>query len=138
MAVPVTITAETRQFTRKYLRTTRVKYMRATRAVIHLENLRHNIGLVRRHIGTETRICMAVKADAYGHGVREIVQTALQAGVESVAVATVEEGVELREAGVSAPILLLGFTTPAELPELVRYALSTVVGAEYQLAALGS
>lgn len=110
--------------------------MRATRAVIHLENLRYNIDLVRRHIGPDPRICMAVKADAYGHGVQEVVQTALEAGVDSVAVATVEEGVELRDAGVTAPILLLGFTLIEETQELVRYGLTPVVGSDRQIEVL--
>jgi len=77
---------------------------------------------------------MAVKADAYGHGVQVIVQNALEAGVDSVAVATVEEGAELRESGVEAPILLLGFTLEEELPDVVRYRLSPVVGAGYHLS----
>ena len=124
------------KFEEKRLHAVKVRDMRATRAVIHLENLRHNIGLVRRQIGPRPQICMAVKADAYGHGVQGVVQSALEAGVDSVAVATVEEGAELREAGVAAPILLLGFTLEGEIPDVVHYRLSPVVGAAYHLELL--
>ncbi|MDR3325581.1 MAG: alanine racemase, partial [Spirochaetaceae bacterium] len=54
--------------------------MRATKAVIHLENVRHNINVVREHIagGEKTpAICMPVKADAYGHGAVEVARAAL-------------------------------------------------------------
>ncbi len=101
--------------------------MRATKAIIHLENLRHNIRLVRRHIGPEKRICMAVKADAYGHGVHRIVQTALSEGVESFAIATVQEGIDIRTEGVEVPILLLSLPLPEELPEVIRHDLTPLV-----------
>ena len=101
--------------------------MRATKAIIHLENLRHNIRLVRRHAGPEKKICMAVKADAYGHGVHRIVQTALSEGVEYFAIATVQEGIDIRTEGVDAPILLLSLPLPEELPELIRHGLTPLV-----------
>ncbi|MDR2865128.1 MAG: alanine racemase, partial [Spirochaetaceae bacterium] len=57
--------------------------MRATRAIIHLDNLVHNIDVTRTHIsgtGKTPFICMPVKADAYGHGAVEISKTALESG----------------------------------------------------------
>ncbi len=101
--------------------------MRATKAIIHLENLRHNIRLVRRHIGPDKRICMAVKADAYGHGVHRVVQVALSEGVEYFAIATVQEGIDIRTEGVDAPILLLSLPLPEEVPEVIRYGLTPLV-----------
>ncbi|GMO35214.1 MAG: alanine racemase [Termitinemataceae bacterium] len=91
--------------------------MRATRAIIHLDNLIHNINVLREHLhsgGSDIAICLPVKADAYGHGALEIAQTALENGVTFLAIATVDEGVELRDAGINAPILLLSQCTPSE------------------------
>jgi len=101
--------------------------MRATKAIIHLENLRHNIRLVRRHVGPDKKICMAVKADAYGHGVHKVVQTALSEGIESFAIATVQEGIDIRTEGVDVPILLLSLPLPEELPEVIRHGLTPLV-----------
>jgi alanine racemase len=70
---------------------------------------------------------MPVKADAYGHGAVQIARTALEAGVRYLAVATVEEGAELRGAGIAAPILLLSVPPPEELPELVSLGLIPLV-----------
>lgn len=110
--------------------------MYATRAVIHLENLRHNIGLVRKHIGPRPRICMAVKADAYGHGARRVAESALAAGVEYLAVATVEEGVALRRAGIDAPLLLLSIALREEVGDLIHYNLAPLAGDEGYIAAV--
>lgn len=101
--------------------------MRATRAIIHLEHLRHNIRLVRRHIGARPRICMAVKADAYGHGVHKIVQTALSEGVEYFAIATAQEGIDIRSEGIDAHILLLSLPLPDEIPEVIQHGLVPLV-----------
>ena len=101
--------------------------MRATQAVIHLENLRHNIRLVRGLIGPSVKICMAVKADAYGHGVHKIVQAALSEGVEQFAIATVQEGIDIRQEGVAAPVLLLSLPLPEEIPDLIRHGLTPLV-----------
>lgn len=104
--------------------------MRATQAVIHLENLRHNIRLVRGLIGSSIKICMAVKADAYGHGVHKVVQTAISEGVEQFAIATVQEGIDIRKEGVDAPVLLLSLPMPAEIPDLIRHRLTPLVADE--------
>ena len=85
--------------------------MRATRATIDLRRLRANLQAVRRSLAAGAgrrapRICLAVKAAAYGHGAVPVARAALQAGVSAFGVATVAEGVELRDAGITAPILL--------------------------------
>ena len=66
--------------------------MRATRAVIHLQHLRHNIRAVRNHIRPGTKICMAVKADAYGHGAIEVSRVAAAEGIDYLGIATLQEG----------------------------------------------
>jgi alanine racemase len=104
--------------------------MRATRAVIHLDYLRDNIDLVRKKTGVS--ICVPVKADAYGHGALRIARTALAAGARYLAVATVAEAEELREGGISAPILLLSVPIPEEIPRIIDAALEVLAGdAEY-------
>jgi len=108
--------------------------MRATRALIRLDYLRKNIALVREKTGT--RICMPVKADAYGHGVLSIAKTALEAGVEYLAVATVREGEELREGGITAPVMLLSIPMPEEIDSLIASDLQPLAGDDEYIEAL--
>jgi alanine racemase len=86
-----------------------------------LDNLIHNINALRLHTGGEKgpRICMPVKADAYGHGAAPVAKCALENGVSYLAVATVDEGIELRGAGIAAPVLLLSEALPCELEDVV-------------------
>ena len=79
------------------------------RAWIELDHgaLRHNLALLRATAGPGKQMIAVVKANAYGHGAVEISRTLLAAGAERLAVATLDEGLALRAAGVSAPILLL-------------------------------
>ncbi|MDR3191431.1 MAG: alanine racemase [Treponema sp.] len=93
--------------------------MRASRAVIHLDVFRENIRAVRERVGGGPKICVPVKADAYGHGALPIARAALEAGAEYLGVAYVQEGAELRAAGIEAPILLFSQPLDEELPELV-------------------
>lgn len=81
---------------------------------IDLEALRHNVRLLRGTVAEGTRLMAVVKADAYGHGSVQVSRAALSAGAEALAVALVEEGETLRQAGIRAPILVLGATGPRE------------------------
>jgi alanine racemase len=80
--------------------------LRPTYAVVDLDAIRHNIRLVRERVAP-AEVIAVVKADAYGHGVVPVARTALEAGAEWLAVALVEEGEELRQAGITTPVLLL-------------------------------
>jgi alanine racemase len=102
--------------------------MRATKAIIHLDNLRHNIRLLRNRIGAGIKMCMAVKANAYGHGAVEIARAASEEGVNAFGIATVEEGKELREAGIQNPVFLLSPVLPDENSDIVLYELSPLLG----------
>lgn len=93
--------------------------MRATRALIHLDNFRNNIELIRSHAGGTPKICLTVKANAYGHGIVAISRAASAMGVEYLAVATVDEAAELRNAGIAGPILLYSLPTPEEIPDII-------------------
>lgn len=87
--------------------------LRRTWAEISLQNLEFNYHQLRRHIPEETKFLGVVKADAYGHGAVRIAAHLEKLGAEFLAVATVEEARELREANIGLPILVLGFT-PAQ------------------------
>jgi alanine racemase len=94
---------------------------------VNLDALAHNVSVVRRFIGEETRILLIVKADAYGHGAVEIAREAVRGGVHMLGVATVDEGRELRSAGVDAAILLLSPALPEEIPAILEAQLRTTV-----------
>ena len=80
---------------------------------IDLAALTHNVKQLKKLLSPHTQLMAVVKADAYGHGAVAVSQTALQAGASWLGVATIPEGIELREAGIEAPILLLGATHTA-------------------------
>jgi len=98
-----------------------------TIAVIHLDSFLGNINAVRTRIGRGRRICIPVKADAYGHGALEIAKTGLEAGAYCLGTASVTEGIELRKGGIKAPILLFSQPHPDEIPELVQARLTPFV-----------
>ena len=101
--------------------------MQSTKAIIHLNNLRRNIEAARKIIGPHPKICLAVKADGYGHGAVNISLCALEAGVEYLSVSSVSEAAELRVIGITAPILLLSQTQPEELPHIASMDLIPMV-----------
>ena len=108
--------------------------MRPAQALIDLEALRHNYRLARQLGGGKA--LAVIKADAYGHGAVASAN-ALEPEVDGFAVACIEEALQLREAGIGKPILLLeGFFDADELPLLARHALWTVVHAPWQLELL--
>ncbi len=79
-------------------------------------------------IKPETMICAAVKADGYGHGAVEVSRTALAAGVDCLGIAVAGEGRELREAGISAPILVFSHLSPGEIDSACRWSLEPFAG----------
>jgi alanine racemase len=93
--------------------------------LIHLENLAHNIREIKKLAGV--KICIPVKADAYGHGAVRCSQTALMNGADCLGVATTDEGRELRDAGITAPILLFTLPDPEEIGDCVRCELQPFV-----------
>ncbi|WP_119069089.1 alanine racemase [Rubrobacter indicoceani] len=86
-----------------------------TWADVDLSALRHNIRALRRR-ANGSQMMAVVKADAYGHGASEVARAAVEAGAESLAVVTVEEGAELRESGAGTPILVFTDLHPEKLP----------------------
>jgi alanine racemase len=107
---------------------------RPTVARIHLDAFRHNYRLAKEMHGG--RALAVVKANAYGHGAVECAR-AVEEEADGFAVASIEEALTLREAGIGAPILLLeGFFEVAELPEIATKNLWIVVHHLWQVEAL--
>jgi alanine racemase len=110
--------------------------MRPARALIDLQALRHNYQLARETTGAKA--LAVIKADAYGHGAVRVAQ-ALEAEADGFAVACIEEALELRQAGIKAPILLLeGFFEADELALIVEHDFWFVVHSMWQLEAIES
>ncbi|MFN8220550.1 MAG: alanine racemase [Fimbriimonadales bacterium] len=95
---------------------------------IDLGALRHNLGLIREAIGSpHPAIALVAKADAYGHGLCPVSVFAVRHGADWVAVATVQEGVDLREAGLDAPVIVISPILPIEAEDAVFYSLRVTV-----------
>lgn len=95
---------------------------------IDLAALTHNVKQLKNLLSPQTELMAVVKADAYGHGAIAVSQTALQAGASWLGVATIPEGIELREAGIEAPILLLGAThTAAQVRAIAQWHLQPTI-----------
>lgn len=109
--------------------------MRATRAVIRLDHLKWNLGQIRSRVGPKPAVCLAVKADAYGHGIIPVGLAAAGYGVDYLAVASVDEGLDLREAGSDLPILLYSLATPEEMPDAVTGDLTPMLSDAQQVDA---
>ncbi len=101
--------------------------VRATRAVVDLEAVRHNIRGIRRRIGERRQLMAVVKADGYGHGALPVSRAALASGADCLAVAIPEEGQELRAGGIECPVLVLGLIQPAEACKTVGAGLEQAV-----------
>ena len=101
--------------------------MRATQAHINLDNLHENINIIKKYIKSGTKLCCAVKADGYGHGAVRVSVAALKAGASFLAVASISEGIELREAGIVAPILSLSLPLKDEIPSLIVHSITPLV-----------
>ena len=94
---------------------------RPTRAEISFENLHNNLTIVRSLIDKNVMIMAMVKANAYGHGIYEISNELLKQGVDYLGVAVLEEGVYLRQCGITAPILVLGPINTDQIAEFITH-----------------
>lgn len=90
--------------------------------------LSHNVRQLRQLLTSPTQLMAVVKADAYGHGATLVARTALDAGAAGLCVATLQEGIQLREAGIEAPILLLGaVNTPEQVEAIAHWQLEPTI-----------
>ncbi|MDJ0530990.1 MAG: alanine racemase [Xenococcaceae cyanobacterium MO_207.B15] len=100
---------------------------------IDLNKLAYNIRQIKSILSPHTELMAVVKADAYGHGAVEIAQTALKHGASWLAVATLSEGIQLRQAEIEAPILILGaINSPEEIKAVAYWQLEPTIGNSQQ------
>ena len=109
-----------------------------TWATVDLSAVRHNVRLVRGIIGEGADVAAVVKANAYGHGAPQVARAALEAGARVLVVASAQEGMELREAGLDAPILIIGASLPEDAEAIVANGLAAVLSPPPLLEALGA
>jgi alanine racemase len=98
-----------------------------THARIHLDHIQFNLAGIRAAVGAERKILIAVKANAYGHGAVPVARLAERIGVDWLGVATVPEGIELREAGIGLPVLKFSPAFPAEMDAALRSGITLAV-----------
>lgn len=101
---------------------------RDTWAEVNLEAIGNNVRAIREFCAKNNKRLMAVvKAGGYGHGAVKVAKVALQSGASYLVVSMIDEAIELREAGIRAPILILGWTNPELIPLAVKYDLTLTV-----------
>jgi Alr-MurF fusion protein len=117
---------------------------RPTWVEIDLSAIGSNTRRIKEIVGPHVRVLVSLKADAYGHGALKVARTALHNGASMLGVATVSEAVPLREAGITAPILVFGYVPPWQMREAIRldvtvtlYALETALALSRAALALG-
>ena len=109
-----------------------------TWAEIDLDAIAYNTRELKRHVGEKTELMAVVKANGYGHGAVPVAETALDNGASSLAVHRTLEGVQLRQAGVTAPVLIMGYTLPAQAETIVRWDLTPTVNTPEQAGAFSA
>ena len=110
------------------------RYLRCY-AEISLEAIGHNIREVKKRLPEGVKLLGVVKANAYGHGAVPVASY-LENQVDYFATATIEEAIELRENGISAPILILGYVSPSQYGDLVEYDITQTIDSYAQALAL--
>lgn len=112
-------------------------FARPTWAEIDLDAIRDNVRAVAGVLSPGTRLMAVVKADGYGHGAVEVARAALEGGAQWLGVATTDEGVQLRRAGIQAPVLVFGPTRPDDAARAVEHDLTVTVFEAEVAQALG-
>lgn len=110
------------------------KKMSRTWIEINIQNLKHNVNEIKKLMPSDCKMMAVVKANAYGHGAVMLSKYLNSIGVKSFAVATIDEGIELRKNGIQGDILILGYTDVTRADELSRYGfIQTIIDYEYGL-----
>ena len=100
---------------------------RETWVEVSLDAIEANVKSFKKHIQESSRLMAVVKADGYGHGAVEVAKAAIQSGADYLGVAFLDEALKLREAGISTPILILGYTPLAAVREAVKNDISITI-----------
>ncbi|MBC8436334.1 MAG: alanine racemase [Candidatus Omnitrophica bacterium] len=104
-----------------------MRYYRPTWAEVNLNNLKDNFRQVKKIISPQTKVMACVKADAYGHGLVPVSKRLQAEGADFLGVASIDEGIKLRQAGIRLPILILGLVFEKDTSALFEYRLTATV-----------
>lgn len=96
-------------------------------AEVDLKAIAHNIRELRRITNPKARLMAVVKANAYGHGIIEVARQSLENGAKVLGVGNIEEGIQIRKAGIDAPVLIFGYTSPVHAKKLIELNLTQTV-----------
>ena len=91
---------------------------------VNLDNLAHNIRQIRKNVRPSASLMGIVKADGYGHGALEVSHVLIEEGIQRLGVAVLDEAIELRQAGIDVPILILGYTPPELFYGVLEYGIT--------------
>jgi alanine racemase len=100
---------------------------RDTWAEVSIDAIQYNFSQFRQFVGLRTKTMAVVKADGYGHGSIEVAWAACQAGADYLAVALLDEAIILRDAGITEPILILGYTPPRSVKEAILHNITLTI-----------
>ena len=106
---------------------TSISTLLPTYATVNLAALAHNLSRIKQYLSPGCAVMAVVKADAYGHGAVETAQALARHGIGRFAVASLDEGIALRQAGLSASIVVLGALFEEQVSDLIAYQLTPVV-----------
>ncbi|MBU4346368.1 MAG: alanine racemase [Candidatus Omnitrophica bacterium] len=110
----------------------KTKYIgyRPTWVEVNLGNLRYNLNQIKRLLAPKTKVLVSVKADAYGHGLIPVAKRLVSQGVDYLGVASIDEGIRLRQEKINLPILVLGMVLKKDLGALFKYNLTPTICTE--------
>lgn len=104
-----------------------MNYYRPTWAEIRLDNIAYNFRQVKKMLEPGVKVMVTVKADAYGHGITEVSKKLVSCGADFLGVASIDEGIKLRQEKINIPILVLGAILEKDAPALLKYGLTTTI-----------
>lgn len=110
-----------------------IKNYYRVQANVDLDAIRHNITQIKGRLNKDTKLMVIVKADAYGHGAVPVAKALDEDGIDAYGVAIIEEAVELREAGIEKPILVLGYTPKEQYGLVISFGITQTVF-QYEMA----
>ncbi|WP_273127199.1 alanine racemase [Bacillus weihaiensis] len=102
-------------------------FYRDTWVEVNLDAISQNVSAMKKLIGEQTKIIAVVKANAYGHGAIQVAHAALESGASMLAVAFLDEAIQLRQAGFDCPILVMGATRAQDVHVAVSYGITLTI-----------
>lgn len=104
-----------------------MRFYRPTWAEVNLGNLAHNFMQIKKLLAPKVKVMVCIKADAYGHGLIPVARKLVSLGADSLGVASIDEGIKLRQAKINSPILILGLILKKDIMPVFKYRLTPSV-----------